>query len=150
MSTLRERHAKASSLAAIIGACIGKRTTIELRNEAFVTGKVVHSDGFMNVSLEQVEMIDASGAQLNFENFFVQNRLIRYVQIPSSIDIQKALEQQTSMSAGVGRGRGRCEISKQRLSILAKKDQRRQEDIRNAVQMGKAMELRMSGKKDPQ
>jgi len=116
-----------------------------LRNEAFVTGKVVDYDGHMNLNLEEVEMVDPSGAHLTFPNFYVQNRLIRYVQIPSDVDLQEALQQLGNHAAGRGRGRaGREEISRQRQSILAKRDKRRQEDIRNAIEMGAAMSARMT------
>ena len=54
-----------------------KRTTIELRNESFVSGKIVEGDGFMNITMEDVTFIDPRGARLHFESFFVQNRLIR-------------------------------------------------------------------------
>jgi len=130
-----ERFLKSSTLSCLLQACRGLRTTVELRNEAFVTGKVVDVDGHMNFSMEEVEMIDPAGNKLKFSSFFVQNRLVRYVQIPESIDIGASLKEQTEILTGRGRGRGRGEISKQRQKILAKKDARRQEDIRNALQM---------------
>ena len=41
MSSAAEKHAKANTLSCIIELCIGKVTTIELRNESHVTGRVV-------------------------------------------------------------------------------------------------------------
>ena len=41
--------------------------------------QVVDYDGHMNLNLEEVEMVDPSGAHLTFPNFYVQNRLIRLV-----------------------------------------------------------------------
>ena len=38
-------------------------------------------------------------------------------------------------SSGGGRGRGRGEISKGRLKILGEREQRRQEDLKNALKM---------------
>ena len=54
-----------------------KRTTVELRNEGFVSGKIVEGDGFMNITMEDVTFTDPRGARLHFDTFFVQNRLIR-------------------------------------------------------------------------
>ena len=63
--------------------------------------------------------------------------ICRYVQIPSAVDIRQALE---SFTDGLGRGRGgrgrgRGEISRGRMKIMGEREQRRQEDIRNALKM---------------
>jgi len=89
--------------------------------------------------LENARLIDPSGNQQKFDNFFVQNRLIRYVQLPESLDVGEFLNKQTSMlQPGRGRGRGRG-ISRQRQQILDKREARRQEDIRNAYKMKEEM-----------
>ena len=41
MSSAAEKHAKANTLSCVVGLCIGKITTIELRNESHITGRVV-------------------------------------------------------------------------------------------------------------
>ena len=41
MTSAAEKHAKANTLSCVIGLCIGKVTTVELRNESHVTGRVV-------------------------------------------------------------------------------------------------------------
>jgi hypothetical protein len=41
MSSAAEKHAKANTLSCVIGLCIGKVTTVELRNESHVTGRIV-------------------------------------------------------------------------------------------------------------
>merc|ERR1712059_125769 len=110
-------------------------TTVELRNESFVTGRVVTTDGFMNITMEDVTFTNALGGKSKFDSFFVQSRLIRYVQIPQAIDIKATL---TSSMEGLGRGRGRGrsgEVSRGRQKILGEREQRRQEDIRNALAM---------------
>jgi len=145
MSVKQERVLRATGLAALASACTGMVTTVELRNEGFVTGKVVQSDGYMNVLMADVTLTDPSGRTLKFSSFFVQSRLIRYIQIPPSMDIRTAIQQtvdQTAPGRGRGRGRGRNEfqISKHRQKILAKKEARRQEDIRNALAMKKEQE----------
>ena len=37
----------------------------------------MESDGFMSLTLEKAELIDPHGNKVRFDNFFVQNRLIR-------------------------------------------------------------------------
>ena len=54
-----------------------KRTTVELRNEGFVSGKIVEGDGFMNITIAEVTFADAIGNKSKFDSFFVQSRLIR-------------------------------------------------------------------------
>ena len=51
MSSAKEQFLKFNTLSCLIGQCVGYVTTVELRNEAFVTGKVVEVDGFMYVSV---------------------------------------------------------------------------------------------------
>ncbi len=41
MTSAAEKHARANTLSCVIGLCIGKVTTVELRNESHVTGRVV-------------------------------------------------------------------------------------------------------------
>ena len=49
MSSAKENFLKYNTLSCLIGQCVGYVTTVELRNEAFVTGKVMEVDGFMYV-----------------------------------------------------------------------------------------------------
>ena len=84
----------------------------------------------------------------------------RCVQVPKQINIKEELQKYTeSLGAGRGRGRGRgrnCvlkvqeitifssgrgDISRGRLKILEGREQRRQEDIRNALKMKEQWEL---------
>merc|ERR1719192_453191 len=115
----------------MLPALRNRRTTVELRNEGHVTGKVVEADGFMNITMEDVTFTDPRGSRLHFDSFIVQNRLIRYIQIPQSIDLKDVL--QSTQSEQGGRGRGRGEISKHRAKILDAREQRRAEDLKNAL-----------------
>jgi len=151
MSRCQEKAILNSTLACLVKTLQNKRTTVELRNESFVTGKIVQSDGFMNITMEDVLFTDAHGNKAKFDSFFVQNRLIRFVQIPKHLDIKKELKTYTEgLGAGRGRGRGikqcldiktqrnhegRGEISRGRLKILEGRELRRQEDIANALKM---------------
>lgn len=42
----------------------------------------------MNVTLKDARLVDASRRRGNFSHFFVQNRLVRFVQIPTEIDLR--------------------------------------------------------------
>lgn len=141
MTSAAEKHAKANTLSCIIGFCIGKVTTVELRNESHVTGRVVEVDGFMNTTLREAEFCDPLGQRRRFDIFFVPKRLIRYVQIPTEIDIKKSLEKLFESPPGRGRGRGRgrganyVPLSGGRKKIMSKREQRRKEDVENAIKM---------------
>lgn len=128
MSTAKEKFLKVNTLACLVGQCVGHVTTVELRNEAFVSGKVVHVDGFMNVTLEKAKFTDPCGNRRTFDQFYVQCRLIRGVQIPSRIDMRQALVQSVQP-----RSREKLQISRQRQSILKKREAKRLEDLQNAT-----------------
>jgi len=129
MTTAKEQFLKFNTLSGLVGECVGTITTVELRNEAFVTGKVVEVDGFMNVTLEKAEFTDPCGNRRNFDQFFVQQRLIRCVQIPTKLDIREALKK----SVLPKRKQDQIELSKNRKHILKKRNEQRLQDQMNAV-----------------
>lgn len=77
MASAQEKAMMSTTLACLLPSLRNKRTTVELRNESFVTGRVVQTDGFMNITMEEVTFTDALGNKSKFESFFVQNRLVR-------------------------------------------------------------------------
>ena len=46
----------------------------------------------MNVTMREAKFVDATGRLKKFDHFFVPCRLIRYVQIPTEVDIQAAIK----------------------------------------------------------
>ena len=46
----------------------------------------------MNTTLREAEFCDPMGFRRKFDVFFVPKRLIRYVQIPTEIDIKSSME----------------------------------------------------------
>ncbi len=46
----------------------------------------------MNVVMREVKFVDPVGRKRQFEDFFVASRLIRFVQIPTHIDIKQGLK----------------------------------------------------------
>lgn len=146
MTSAAEKHAKANTLSCVIGLCIGKVTTVELRNESHVTGRVVEVDGFMNTTLREAEFCDPMGFRRKFDVFFVPKRLIRYVQIPPEIDIKSSMEKMFGDRQAMGRGRGRGKgangipLGGARKKIMSIREQRRKEDVQNALKMKQEME----------
>ena len=135
MSKAKESYSKANTLSCIVGLCVGHVTTIELRNDAHVTGKIISVDGFMNVTFEKSLFCDPAGNRRKFDNFFVQNRLIRYVQIPVTIDLRSSLEK--AVTSNNKMKKYNPEISLHRKAILRKREQRRLEDLANASKLMK-------------
>ena len=73
----------------------------------------------MNVTMKKVLFVDPCGNKKQFEDFFVQNRLIRFVQIPSRIDLRKAMTQITDQSKPLRKDQP--QISRARQKILEKR-----------------------------
>jgi len=141
MSAAQEKFLLSTNLSGLLAACVGEIITVELRNEAYVTGKLLQSDGFMSCTLENARLVDPAGATTNFDSFFVHCRLIRYVQLPETMDIGTTVEKQAENQApGRGRGRGRGRgLSRSRKQLMETRDARRQEDLRNAHKMKEEM-----------
>lgn len=146
MTTAKEQFLKHNTLTCIVELCVGHKTTVELRNEAHVSGRVIEVDGFMNVTMKKVIFTDPCGRKKAFDDFFVHSRLIRFVQIPSYIDLSSGLQDQISKKKS-HKGRGNPPISKQRQSILAKKRKRQMEDSARAA-AASVFQPQPSGKPD--
>lgn len=88
-----------NSLVGIVRAMVNYYTVVDLRNESYVTGKLVSVDGNMNIEMCDVVFYDPRGKKHAFENFFVSCRNIRYVHIPQKLNSLQLLEKQlTAMS----------------------------------------------------
>ncbi|KAF2897753.1 hypothetical protein ILUMI_08416 [Ignelater luminosus] len=90
----KERFFFFNNLVSVVKGLEGQYTTIDLRNEACLTGKIVNVDGYMNVELEDVILYDPRGSELPFDSFFVSSRLIRYVHIPKGQSAAGIVEKQ--------------------------------------------------------
>ena len=66
-----------------VGPFTGRQTTVELRNETAVEGKIVHVDGFMNTEMSRVTVRNRFGAEQQFTRFHIHGKRIRFVHIPS-------------------------------------------------------------------
>ncbi|XP_062589553.1 U7 snRNA-associated Sm-like protein LSm10 [Saccostrea cucullata] len=92
----REKYLVRNTLISLLKAVEGKVTTIELRNENSVTGRVEDVDAFMNIVMRNVVFRSFRGTSQNFSSFFVQGQNVRYVHIPDEIDMRAAIDHQVN------------------------------------------------------
>lgn len=87
----REKFKSRNSLVCLLQGLTGKTTTVELRNESSMTGCIEIVDGFMNITMKDVHFTDPYGNKNFFEQFFVNGKNIRYVQIPERMNILQVM-----------------------------------------------------------
>ncbi|XP_015204146.1 U7 snRNA-associated Sm-like protein LSm10 [Lepisosteus oculatus] len=92
--SIRERTIAENSLVVLLQGLHGCVTTVDLRDESVVRGRVVNVDAFMNVRLEEVVYKDRRGGLRRLDDFFVTGRNVRYVHLPDEVNIMKTIEQQ--------------------------------------------------------
>lgn len=94
MATAREKAKIQNSLLTLIQALQGEVISVELRNESSVTGVLNSVDMYMNLTMSHVEFSYTNGSTATFEQFYVQGHNVRYIPIPSHIDMKLAVEAQ--------------------------------------------------------
>lgn len=120
-SSRRECYFFHNHLTGIVKKIENYYTTIDLRNESCVTGKIVHVDGYMNIDLEDAIFYDVRGTEIPFQSFFIRARNIRYVHIPLELSI-------TDLMQSIGQKVRRPKIKTKR-SFKTKRAQRRQQEL---------------------
>lgn len=85
-----------NTLTGLVKALVNQYTIIDLRNDSYVSGKIVSVDGNMNVDMTDVVFSDPRGNEYCFENFFIHCRNIRYVHIPRKLNPVELIEKQLS------------------------------------------------------
>jgi len=93
-ATAREKAKIQNSLICLIQSLCGEIVTVELRNESYVTGVLDHVDMWMNLTMSNVDFTYTNGSVATFDNFYVKGQNVRYIPIPSHIDMVKAVESQ--------------------------------------------------------
>lgn len=88
----REKHRLYNTLASVPVALIGHAVLIELLNLRSVAGRIVSVDGFMNISLEEVVLIDKTGKQFEFDQFFIKSESIKQIFLPEDFQEQEYLD----------------------------------------------------------
>ncbi|XP_034936036.1 U7 snRNA-associated Sm-like protein LSm10 [Chelonus insularis] len=94
LSTTKEKFFFYNTLSILLKAVENKKTTIDLRNEAYIFGTVHEVDGYMNVVMSKCIFTDPVGNKFKFDTFFVQARNIRCVHIPPNIRMVPAINEQ--------------------------------------------------------
>lgn len=123
----RENYYIKNTLICLLKAVEGKVTTVELRNENAVTGRVDDVDGYMNISMSNVCYKSYRGNMTNFDSFFVQGVNVRYVHIPDEIDMRKAMEKYIKLESDA-----QNKVQKRIRDAAMKKIKKRQEAVLKA------------------
>lgn len=123
----RESYYIKNTLICLLKAVEGKVTTVELRNENSVTGKIDHVDGYMNISMSNVCYKSYRGIMTNFDSFFVQGVNVRFVHIPDEIDMRKSMERYLKSESDA-----QNKIHKRIRDAVMKKIKKRQEAVLKA------------------
>lgn len=85
-----------NTLSGLVRALVNQYTIVDLRNESYVSGKIITVDGNMNIEMTDVVLFDSRGMEHVFENFFVHSRNIRYVHVPKKFNSLELIERQLS------------------------------------------------------
>ncbi|XP_013794732.1 U7 snRNA-associated Sm-like protein LSm10 [Limulus polyphemus] len=125
MASLRERALSTKTLVCLLQALQERETTVELRNEVSILGRIEIVDGYMNLTMTDVTLTTPNNEQQKYESFFVQGKQVRFVHIPDDINIVEAIKKQLNLI----RGRGQYKERKQHKKALAQTLKIRQENL---------------------
>ncbi|XP_064119436.1 U7 snRNA-associated Sm-like protein LSm10 isoform X2 [Macrobrachium nipponense] len=92
----REIQHQYNTLACLLMGLEGWKTTVELHNDAFVTGLIVEVDAKMNMEMQGARYTDGNGKSVLLDNFHVRGRKIRYVHIPDQVDVTKLISEKVT------------------------------------------------------
>ncbi|XP_058062297.1 U7 snRNA-associated Sm-like protein LSm10 [Anopheles bellator] len=92
-----------NELTGLVQCLVHRNTLIDLRNETSVAGTIVHVDGFMNITMENVVYIDQLGKQFPMDTFMIYPQYIRYVHIPKGMNIRHAIQEHIASNTAVKR-----------------------------------------------
>lgn len=128
--TKQEKYFLFNGLVCLVQSLEGRYTTIDLRNESCVTGKIEQVDAFMNVVMSEAVFIDTRGNEYEFHSFFIHARNIRYVHIPDELPIVPTIKNQLQKMSHKSRRRDENPAMAWKTKRLVK----RQEDTLKEVQ----------------
>lgn len=95
--SMRDTTIGCRSLVCLLQSLVDRHTTIELRNETSVTGRVGFVDANMNVHLTDATFRTVDGQESCFEQFFIKGINIRFVHIPDDVDMLAAITSQLDL-----------------------------------------------------
>lgn len=96
-TSVREKTVLSNTLVCLLKGIEGKSTTVELRNESTVYGRIDSVDRMMNIQLSNAKFTTLQGKEARFENFFVQGKNIRFVQIPNEVNMLRTIKNEVGM-----------------------------------------------------
>ncbi|KAK7076162.1 lsm10, U7 small nuclear RNA associated [Halocaridina rubra] len=135
----REQQHKLNSLACLAMGMQGWKTTIELNNDSYVSGRIVEVDAKMNMEISEARYTDGNGKSLNLDNFHVRGRKIRYVHIPDQVDIMKMLEEMVVIQKKSRKTSVKTHIAQKRTEQTLKRYRRQQEEAAAAALSGESI-----------
>lgn len=98
MPAPRETQRSTNTLVCLLQGLVGHVVKIELRNEASILGRIVHVDGYMDVDMVNVSYTDVENKTTHFEDFHIQGRNIRFVQVPDELNMLNVISQQLQIT----------------------------------------------------
>jgi len=125
----REKAIFIQTLSPFLRGIVGKKTTVELKNEIQVRGVIVLVDCFLNVTMENVGMSSPDGRLSRFSNFFIQRKSIRMIRIPDQVKVEETLREQVDIATGKKLRLERQKAREKRANYLRKKSERNMKDI---------------------
>ncbi|KAK3876085.1 hypothetical protein Pcinc_019097 [Petrolisthes cinctipes] len=92
----RSRHRELNTLTCLVMKLEGWKTTVELQNDAYVSGLVIEVDAKMNMQMKDAWYTDGNGRTIRLDLFHVRGRKIRYVHIPDKMDMMEAIRERVA------------------------------------------------------
>ncbi|XP_050695522.1 U7 snRNA-associated Sm-like protein LSm10 [Eriocheir sinensis] len=123
----RSRHRELNSLTCLAMALEGWRTTVELHNDAFVSGFVVEVDAKMNIDMQDAKYTDGNGKTMKLENFHVRGRKVRYIHIPDQLDIMETIQKKVTIKTSHQRTTKKGHIALKRTQQTLKRYRQQQD-----------------------
>lgn len=85
-----------NGLTCLVQGLTGLYTTVDLRNDCYVSGKIDIVDRSMNITVSDAIFTDVCGNEFYYDMFFVKERNIRYVHIPEEVNIMQTIDQKVN------------------------------------------------------
>ena len=99
MLTPRETQRSTNTLVCLLQGLAGHVVKIELRNEASILGRIVYVNGYMDVDMVNVSYTDIDDNKTSiFEDFHIQGKNIRFVQVPDELNMLSVISRQLEMN----------------------------------------------------
>lgn len=116
----REKHRIYNTLASVPIALIGSAVLIELHNLRSVAGRISEVDGFFNICLEEVVLIDKTGKQFEFDNFMIKSESIKQIFLPENFKEQEYLDVNAALLKASKEARNHMKIKNSKKNDRAK------------------------------